>query len=108
MKLKRSRRVTAILLALAVAIAPLLNTADSYAGSAPAAKTHKQFAAPLNLPDPQWPFLCPQFGDCQPHWFYLVNGATVTADEPLVITVSGIFPGAKGSFPYRSRRRKMG
>jgi hypothetical protein len=57
-------------------------------------------APSLNLPKPQWPFPCPQSGDCHPHWFYLVNGATVTSDQPLVITVTGNFPGANGGFPY--------
>lgn len=103
MKLKRSRSITAILLALAVVLAPLVRTADSFAGATTAAKARKKPAPktdPLNLPEPQWPFPCTQFGDCHPHWFYLVNGATVTADQPLVITVTGNFPGANGSFPY--------
>jgi hypothetical protein len=103
MKLKRSRRITAILAALAVAVAPLLNTADSYAAAQPAAKAKKKAGAnadPLVLPQPKWPFPCTRLGDCHPHWFYLVNGATVTADQPLVITVSGNFPGANGAFPY--------
>jgi hypothetical protein len=103
MKARPCSRITAILVAVAVAVAPLLNAADSYAGSAPAAKARKKPAPgtePLNLPEPQWPFPCTQFGDCHPHWFYLVNGATVTADQPLVITVTGNFSGADGSFPY--------
>jgi len=103
MKLKRSRRITAILLALTVGLAPLVRTADGYADATTSAKARKKpapKAAALNLPDPQWPLPCTQSGDCHPHWFYLINGATVTADQPLVITVTGNFPGANGSFPY--------
>ena len=107
MKLKRSRGITAILAALAVVTAPLLNCANSYAGTTTGAMARKK-AASLNLPEPHWPFPCPQFGDCHPHWFYLVNGATVTADPPLVITVTGNFPGANGSFPYAQPEAENG
>ncbi len=101
MKLKDSRRIDCVfwlsLRSRHGAVAQIPRT--SYAVTTTGAKARKK-AAPLNLPEPQWPFPCTQSGDCHPHWFYLVNGATVTADQPLVITVTGNFSGANGSFPY--------
>jgi hypothetical protein len=91
MKRKLRRTYTSIFLAFVVAIAPLTSAGPSYAVVKP---------SPMALPTPQWPFPCsPPPATCHPHWFYLVNGATVT-DSPLVLTVTGSYPTATGSFPY--------
>jgi hypothetical protein len=101
---RRTNPLVSISLAVAIALAPFAKVGDSYAGgvvATPSAK--KKLASTLDLPKPHWPFPCAQsaqIADCHPHWFYLVNGATVTSDQPLVITVTGNFPGANGAFPY--------
>jgi hypothetical protein len=105
MKIKPNQPRLAILLALAVAFAPALGNSETYAGvNAKIQSKVKTPAAPA-LPPPAFPFPCaPAFvagaAPCSPHWFYLENGATVTADQPLVITVTGTFSGSQGSFPY--------
>jgi hypothetical protein len=98
MKLKRIRPLAAFLLALTFVVTSLIGIDNSYAG----AKTIKAVTAPSlpPLPQPQWPFPCAPTGDCTPHFFSLVSAPTLTSGSPLVITVTGSFPGANGAFPY--------
>ncbi|HTR60812.1 MAG TPA: hypothetical protein VMH37_03850 [Candidatus Binataceae bacterium] len=98
MKLGRKRPVAALALALTFTAASLAGIDRGYV-EAKTPKTTLASSLPP-LPQPQWPFPCAPTGACTPHWFSLVSAATLTADSPLVLTVSGSFPGAEGAFPY--------
>jgi hypothetical protein len=103
MKRKRRRTFVSILVALTVALAPFARMGEDCASAEVSANSGAEgnatpgfiknaIASTVSLPTPQWPFPCAPSGSCHPHWFYLVNGTTVTADSPLVLTVTGSFP----------------
>jgi hypothetical protein len=98
MKLGRIRPVAALALALTFTASSFVGIDRGYAE---AKMTRNTLASSLPpLPQPEWPFPCAPTGACTPHWFSLVSAPTLTSGSPLVITVSGSFPGANGAFPY--------
>ncbi len=78
--MKRRTSFVAVLLALAVALAPFAGNGSGHAGVAPDAAVTP---TPLAMPSPQWPSPCLPGVTCKtPHWFYLVNGASEPTAQP--------------------------